>query len=94
MYASPATECSLREGEVVVEECGRDLLPGQFLCTTPDIDPATQQPLNCTKQGKVAVIIYVAIVIFCNICIYERVVSAVYYFSKIGVSFFKMWSRS
>merc|ERR550534_1000435 len=52
LYVSPATECSLREGEVVVEECGRDLLPGQFLCTTPDIDPATQQPLNCTKQGK------------------------------------------
>jgi len=44
--------CDVGAGEVFVERCGQDLLPGQFLCTQPDIDPATQQPVNCTKEGK------------------------------------------
>ena len=34
-------------------ECNKKLLPGQFLCTNKDIDPDTQQPRGCSREGKV-----------------------------------------
>lgn len=32
------------------EKC-TDLLPGQYLCSPPVIDPFTQQPTNCDKEN-------------------------------------------
>lgn len=32
------------------DKCDR-LLPGQYLCFPPSIDPSTQQPVGCNKEN-------------------------------------------
>jgi len=44
--------CLLADGDVFVEDCDKDLLTGQYLCTELDIDPETQQLAGCSKEGR------------------------------------------
>lgn len=37
-----------------------DLLPGQYVCDEPMIDPISQQPVNCSKDTGLAKSIYFA----------------------------------
>ena len=38
----------------VTVNCKTDLLPGQYSCQPPKIDPMTQQPINCHKELRLA----------------------------------------
>lgn len=53
----------------VTVDCKKDLLPGQFMCPDPDpklnyIDPKTQQPVGCTKEGRATGILISCRIIF------------------------------
>ncbi|CAB4064427.1 TM2 domain-containing protein Y66D12A.21,TM2 domain-containing protein 1,TM2 domain-containing protein CG10795 [Lepeophtheirus salmonis] len=38
------------ENKYITVDCS-NLLPGQYLCSDPDIDAVTQEPVACTKEG-------------------------------------------
>ena len=40
----------LEPEEMLILNCAEEILPGQFLCSPPDVDPETQQPRGCQKE--------------------------------------------
>ena len=42
----------LPEPKSVEEVSCKSLLPGQFLCSPPEIDPETQQPRGCNRDSN------------------------------------------
>ncbi len=42
----------------VTVRCRSELLPGQFRCRGPQVDPETQQPRGCRRTVRICVIVY------------------------------------
>jgi len=52
VWASFVAGCDVDQSQVVIDDCGTQLLPGQYLCLQLHVDPQTQQPANCSREGK------------------------------------------